>query len=298
MTDLQTKSEILRTPFRELDRLIGGGLRPGFVSVLFGPPSNAKSYLALNMLTGMQREGIKVSYLPLEYDRMEHARRCLAIWIGSWGAMSENEEDKAMVLEFLRLNEDVDKFFENVSACIEENRARIQIGEDGRPTIATIDYDIAAEMVSDLCMKSKLVIVDPITAIEASESKRQNEWTQQTRFIKECKALAAHHKCHIMLLSHSGKRQKHKGQEAALSMDDLSGSAALTRFCQYLFILDYHDERTSSVRRSHGTIEQIAHRRTMIVGKCNFGSGKGAKLALDFTHGPRMDVFGTIKNDD
>ena len=71
-------------PFRLLSRLVGGGLRRRFTSVVAGPPSNGKSYFAYNMMLHCMARGYKALYLPLEYEPEDHLRRILATHINSW----------------------------------------------------------------------------------------------------------------------------------------------------------------------------------------------------------------------
>ena len=75
----------------------------------------------------------------------------------------------------------------------------------------------------------------------------------------------------------------------------MAGSVAISRFTQYAFLLDYHDEKMSLVTTDAGDTLDKTHRRTLLIAKTNFGYGKGQKLAYDFGCGPMMEELGCIK---
>jgi hypothetical protein len=102
-----------------------------------------------------------------------------------------------------------------------------------------------------------------------------------------------------MLVGHTRKRTKHNGKETALTIDDVAGSVAMSRFAQYLMLLDFHDRKQSTVESSFGVRKVVDHTRTLQIGKTNFGPGKGQKIAYDFSpKGPNMTELGWMTGED
>lgn len=285
-----------------LDDNIGGGLRKGNCSVVFGPPGNAKSFFAMNLLHEYQRDRSDVNclYMPLEYSKIDHVRRALAVYIGSWGVVDEDAVKKQDILNFLQTEKNSRDWVNKLDGHIHENPTRGKLLDNGDIEIPIADFQ---KMIATIAEESKvrdLIILDPLTAIDPNEASRKNEWEQQKMFIRQCGTLAIENDCHMMFLSHSKKRGKHKGVETKLTMDDLAGAAALSQFVQYLFTIDYHDEINSLVYVGSGMKERFTHSRTLAIMKTNFGKGKGVKMAMDFVEdkGPKMAVYGAILPDD
>jgi hypothetical protein len=244
----------------------------------------------------MMLENFRMTYLPLEYDKIEHSKRALGIFLGTWDAINHEAEARQKMLDVLESDEVAKAFLGRLSAMVENNPTAGETDAAGKIIIPRYDYQTAADHVEEIAKRTDLLVIDPITAIDASEG-RKSEWTQQKEFIRMCGAIAKKTGSHIVLLSHSGKRQKVKGKETQLSMDDMAGAASNTRFSQCVLILDYHEPIYSDVVCLGGHTKNVKHSRTLIVSKTNFGSGKGARLAVDFTEGPRMDIFGIIRSE-
>lgn len=291
----------ITTQWRALDRLIGGGFLRGKTSLLFGPPGNAKSFMAMNLLMNYmeERSFINCLYIPLEYRKLDHMKRAIAVSANSWKVVNESDaEDRAMVLDWLDNDPGVAELTNRLAGHIHENPSLASVTDQGDINIPIVDYGKVIDIVAKEAENRDFLIVDPITAIDPNDKARASEWDQQKQFVRSIGALADHHNCHIMLLSHSGKRQKHKGVVSSLTMDDAAGCAALTRFTQYALILDFHEKTNSRCYVGHGH-ERFDHTRTLIISKTNFGIGKGARIAMDFSEtGPEMAAFGLIEEDE
>jgi len=282
-------------PYRILNRLIGGGLKRGYTSFIAGPPGNGKTFWVYRVLQGLLRSSTAFKYLPLEYDAAEHLRRITAVRMRTWDMVSDSVNDADSRMGVFLHNTDERKAFEAMEANICENPSSVEI-IDGVPTVQDVPYEAIIEVVMYYSKINDIMIIDPITAIDQSRS-GGSEWDQQKKFMRQIKAIAKSHDGHIMMVSHTGKRQKHKGKESSLTMDDMAGSADFSRFCQYQLLLDFHEKKTSSVEVKHGMFEEVEHERTMIIGKSTFGPGKGQRIAYDFTNGPEMGELGWISND-
>ena len=268
---------------------------------MFGPPGNAKSFFAMNLVTGFVKDKniVDCVYLPMEYNKLDHVKRAMAVHSNSWRVVSEDkQEDKIAVLDWLNTDPSVLGYVEDLDGHILDNPGLGKINSEGNILIPEMDFPKIFDIVTRESEKRDFIIIDPITSIDPDDKSKLNEWEQQKMFVKQLGIIAEHNDCHIMMLSHSNKRGKHKGNETKLTMDDLSGSAALGRFVQYMLIIDYHDETKSFCNIGHGN-EYFDHTRTMIIAKTNFGTGKGCRLAMDFSEtGPEMDIYGMIVKDD
>lgn len=67
------------TGFRPLDRVLGGGLRPGGLTVVGGAPGVGKTILALQWARNIARDGRHVVYVCYEHDETELVLRLLAL---------------------------------------------------------------------------------------------------------------------------------------------------------------------------------------------------------------------------
>jgi hypothetical protein len=287
----------IRLPFRKLNGMIGGGLRKGYTSVVSGPPGNGKTYLAYATMLKLLEDGVRFKYIPLEYNATEHIRRMLGAYINSWGFIDTTPEKAQQRQDAVLNNPQILEKINDVEACICENPTKLELDASGRPTIPSIPYDVVKELIVHYAQEVDVLIIDPITAID-TDPRGGPEHEQQAKFIRNINAIAEYYDIHMMLIGHTKKRQKHNGKETNLTMDDVAGSVALSRFAQYLLLLDYHDETTTTVEAKAYLRKEVQHKRTMLVGKTNFGSGKGQRLAFDFVNGPLMEELGWIVTED
>lgn len=309
LSDLQAPSRLVETKYPSLDRLMAGGLQKGKCSAVFGPAGNAKSIFVLNMVVRMVQGRGEVGgydpykanplYIPLEYTRTDHARRAMGVVIGSWGLTSEEDKKKAEAVKFLTRDEWAQDWVRGLQNHIAHNPTTARRNAAGDLEIPKADYTKMLKAISSEAKERDLIVVDPLTAIDPDDLSKRNSFDQQTEFLRACNAIAIESNVHIMFVTHSGRRQKHNGKEVALTMDNVAGSISITRFVQYVLILDYHrgEKRTGQVYKKGGAFGHVEYTRTLKIDKLNAGCGTGAELAVDFTQGPQMEVFGMLKKD-
>ena len=285
------------TPYRQLNHLIGGGLRRGYSSVLAGPPGNGKSYLAYRLMIFAIEHGFTCAYIPLEYRALDHIRRCMGVVLGSWGMIADTPDKAEARMDVITKNPDMLQKWEQIEACVLENPGDVIVGADGVPYVPNVPYRDVQDLVHHYCMERDLVIVDPITAID-HEQGRGAAYEQQEAFIKRVKAITGHSKSHCLLVGHTRRRTAQNGKYGPLGNDDVAGSLALSRFAQYMLLLDYHDTRESWAEKGPAMGQSVEHSRTLFIGKSTFGGGTGQKLAFDFGTGPSMDELGWVKKND
>jgi len=301
LDELDKPGRLVKTQYKILDKRIGNGFLKGKSSLVFGPPGNAKSMFALNLLVDNIKnrmtgnDSYKMLYIPFEYRRIDHAFRGIGIFLNSWKAISSDDEDRRLLKEILA-GEDLDRFTEEIQSDMLENPSLGNVGSDGSLMIPRLTFDTVISIISQEAENRDLIILDPITAIDPDKDSRAR-WEEEKQFVRACGVLADYHDCHIMLLSHSGKRGKHNGKVVDLAMDDSAGSVGYSRFTQYIMILDLHEEIESNVYAGMGQYKQVNHTRTLKIVKTNFGPGSGSKLAIDFVDGPQMEMFGAIQNE-
>ena len=304
LEELAKPDRLIKTQYEILNKRLGNGFLKGKSSLLFGPPGNAKSMFAINILVEniknrmVGKHSQKIKYIPLEYRRTEHAMRGVGIFLNTWKAISKEPEDVQMLREILSTSEELGNFAKNLQGDMLENPSLGSVGSDGSLDMPRVDFDYMVDMVNREAAENDMLIIDPLTAIDQNKNSRDPRYEQERQFVRACNVLADHHDCHIMHLSHSGKRGKHNGKVVGLTMDDNAGAAAFSRFTQYIMILDLHDEKESNVYVGLGQYKTVTHSRTIKIVKTNFGPGSGSKLAIDFTPvGPQMEMFGSIQDE-
>jgi len=284
--------QIYNTGFKTLDKLIGGGLRKRMLSIVAGPAGNGKSYFAYKVFLHMLENEIDVLYLPLENTHKDTLRRIISSYFNSW-KMIDVSKDQAQARIDLFEKPEFRSWAMKMQENVCRNPSRLMVDTEGKPFIPGIPFDEFTCLLHELAPRSDVIIIDPITKLDQSLNKGAKH-VQEEQFVKDIKAIAESNECHIMMVSHTGKRQKHKGEEVKLAVDDLSGSVAWSRFCQYVLLLDYHGEETSKVINRVGAKTDTEHRRTLKIAKVNDGMGKGQHIAFDFKDGASMEELGLI----
>lgn len=290
-------SYLIRLPYKTINKSIGGGLRRGFTSVISGPPGNAKSYFVLNTLVHAIEGGVSAVYLPLEYSAAEHMRRVMAVRIGSWGMVSTTADKAQARIDAFFTSPDMLAEYEKYEMHVCENPFNATVCDHSNSvTVNKVTFNDVLEIVIALSKDHKLIIIDPVTAISADTNKKETITDQQTSFVMSLNALAKKFDFHPMLVGHTGRRQKYQGKATSLTMDDMSGAIAFQRFAQYVFLLDYHDKKTSTPVTQFGAPD-VEHTRTLLIDKTSFGNGNKTKIAMDFKKdaGPQLEDLGWIQ---
>jgi archaellum biogenesis ATPase FlaH len=299
MADLMKEGQgvsSIATPFNTLNQMIGGGLRRQFTSVISGPPGNGKSYFVYKCLLEFRKAGHTVYYLPLEYDIKAQMRRIMATYLDDWSLLNDDKKNADVRMEKLINNPDMLDIYKCLESSILNNPTLSEKDANGNIHIPNVYYEDVMEIVTYYSSVADIIIIDPITGIECNP-RNGPEHQQQQKFIRSLNALKDN--CHYMLVGHTRKRSKHNGKETALTIDDVAGSVAMSRFAQYLMLLDFHDRKQSSVESSFGIRKAVDHTRTLQIGKTNFGPGKGQKIAYDFSSkGPSMTELGWMTGEE
>jgi hypothetical protein len=123
----------------------------------------------------------------------------------------------------------------------------------------------------------RVVAVDPITMMTRGE----NPWTADERFLFGAKRIIESTGSSLILITHPRKMQQGANRNN-LSMDDLAGGVAYSRFSQTLMLLLAHEPKESVVERQAGALRET-YNRTMVVLKARNGKGaEGHRFAFVF----------------
>jgi hypothetical protein len=293
----QDSNQLFKLPYRMLSKMVGGGFKRGMLSIIAGPPGNGKSYMAYKFLLWFMEQQYKTLYLPLENKHEESMRRIMASYVNSWGMVNADGQYAQQRKEAFTNSQEMVDMYHKVEGCVCQNPSRLMFNDKGEAYIPSIPFSEMLECLKVFCDRADIVIIDPITKLDCDLTGGKKH-EQEEKFVKGLKAIAESTDTHIMMIGHTNKRSKYNGKEANLAIDDIAGSVAWNRFCQYIFLLDYHEEKTSEVTVGIGMKKEVQHKRSLLVSKCNEGSGKGQKLAYDFVSGPDMQELGWVRYDD
>ena len=262
-------------------------LRPGSVVVLAGPIKTGKSYLAMNLISGLHSQGVTWKYLPLEDDRKAWMWRMMAIIRGDY-VMTEDSQESAMV-RAQALDEHrglIDSYLINVS---ENPRIGVK-NAAGETIVPEVNYREVVAWAKKHVSKARILVIDPFAQIDFDA---RNQHREEADMIRSLLAIVAGQDSTIVLIAHVGKR----GGEKALSpmtADDVQGSVNLTRLAHTTILIDGHEDRESMIHRTGGSF-LASHNRTITIAAARNGSGTRQRFAFRAEPGrPHFSEIGVI----
>ena len=116
--DLESTGKLspMQLPWSRLTFALGGGLRPGTLSLLIGEPGSAKTYIALQICLHAHERGTAWAYWPFERDDTYAARRLLAVLANRWEVLDpEDAQNNVRLIE----DDDVFTHMARITPCIE-----------------------------------------------------------------------------------------------------------------------------------------------------------------------------------
>jgi hypothetical protein len=240
-------------------------LRPGSVCVLAGGAGASKSLWLLLALAYWYGRGVAASALMLEDNRAFHTRRALAQRCGLAG-LTNDGWCKANPERARRALIDNQAFADGFQRCL----AFVPKTED-----ATVDFALGW-LKERVAAGERILAVDPFTLLDFGEK----TFIEESRFIREAKRVVEDTAASLIIVCHPRKGAGALKPEF-LCLDDLAGSAALTRASQCVLWLRAHDDELSTVTRQHGR-EAVTYNRTMHLMKTRSAGGQGRKIAFQF----------------
>lgn len=240
-------------------------LLPGTVTILCGSPGATKSLALVQWARHLMSKRVPVCLLALEDGVSYHLRRAAAQILG----MSDLTDDG-----WCRGNPD------------KVADIKRQLG----PTLTALKSVIEAPAVANKCGPDNLlawirqkarghrvVAVDPITMMTRGE----NPWTADEKFLFGAKRIIEGTGSSLVLITHPRKMQQGANRNN-LSMDDLAGGVAYSRFSQTVLLLLAHEPKENVVERQAGALNET-YNRTMVILKARNGRGaEGHRFAFRF----------------
>jgi len=279
----------LSIPWHRLSDLLGGGLRPGEVTILAGGVGSAKSYLSLCLCLHCYRKNVLFSLLPCEDTASDAMRRFWALLENDWGLLKTDQDGAEKRGESLARST---RALDEIRECVCENPRTPEDDLYGGKFMPMLPWDSVTKWLRTASKESKFIVCDPITMFDFG-CERVPEWQGQQDFIREAVTFARTGNAHILLVCHLAKRSGRS--EMPPTLDDVQGSTGFVRFAHNVLLLAGHEERESEVMRYGDGRETVTHKRTLTIGKTRNGPGTGLRLAFDFKErGPVLSELGII----
>jgi KaiC/GvpD/RAD55 family RecA-like ATPase len=281
----------IRLPWPAVDDAIGGGLRRGKVTCVAGHPGGGKSYLGLAFCFHASVQGFRWIYLPLEDSQVEATRRMAAIVAEDWAMIEQDETNAERREASVKANLTA---IAELSVSIRENPRRPVIDADtSKLTVPKLPYHSVCSWIGEQKGSVDLIVIDPVSQIDFRLGS-EKEWDGQDTFVRQVCALAEDTGIHIVLVAHVKKRTSMEKAKGSLSMDDICGSSAFSKFVQNVILLERHDPRDSEVRIENMEESSAHHKWTMHLDKSRDGKGAGTRFAMDLSHSPLFRCAGAI----
>ena len=248
-------------------------LLPGTLTILCGSPGASKSFAAVQIIRWLierleANPGDTGAALMLEDDQSFHLNRAIAQEIG---------EAHYTRMDWRCRNH------ERVLGVLTDYRERIEaLGRalQFMPDETIPDAKGVIGWIRERAMQGyRTIIVDPFSLMAFGEKL----WIEDALFIRDAKLIAKRYGCSILLVTHPRKHAPKKVAE--ITLDDVSGSAFVTRFASTVVWLHYHDWEPGSIDTGDPQAPALerTYNRTMLILKARSGSGEGKRLAFEFS---------------
>ncbi len=282
----------LPLPWPTLNSGLGGGLRPGTFNLLVGEPGSAKTYIGLAACLHAERNGWRWAYWPFERDDAYAARRLLGILTDSWDVLDSATAGEAIKLMNAPENFDL---MAKMTQSIQTNPRQMRVDSEGEIYVQRCEYRGILNMLRLLCESRDLVVLDPLSMLSFDDD-GGDAWKGQEIFAKDAAAIAAQTRSRLLVVHHTRKAAP-GGKPRQSSLDEVAGSAALSRFADNLIFLEHSpDEIESEIIPLHGIKTLQVHKRTLFIAKARDGKGTGWRIACDLgTCGPVLVEHGFIR---
>ena len=223
--NFDTSTPIPKTEF------IGGLFPRGYVSLLVAPPGTGKSLAIQKIFTDLSNGGDFLQHYTKEDDEKEYrcfaknepARKCI-ILAGELGERGLRE--RAQEFKFEHKTENVEVFD--------------QVKYDEAGFSFTIDSKEGQACLEHIAMsKPDILFIDSFSAFFDGKENDNSEVRNAFRFL--C-TLARRHDIALVVSHHSRKRLSSE-QDKPLTLDDVIGGNAITRFVHTVIALEYDKKR-------------------------------------------------------
>lgn len=289
--EIRGEEKLLPLPWPNVSFGLGGGIGHGTLTFLAGQAGSGKSLAVTELCIHAHRAGWRWCYMPFEKNRLYALRRFLAVYLRSWDALKP--EHAAETTRRIKEDEAAFEFLVKVGDCIFENPAQAVTDETGRRTFPPIRFADVVQSVREKCEQNDLLVIDPLAAIEFDDGDR-DQWSNQTRFVRELSGLASETGCRILVVHHVRKLY---GPQQFVGLDEIAGASGIGRFCDNALVLEFHKVPAENDVIGHdGITSLVTHEKTMTLAKCRDGGGTNWRIAMDLSKNElRWTEHGIVK---
>ena len=256
------ESSAIRTGFDPLDRVLGGGLRRGTLTVLAGEPGVGKTIATLQWAATMARSGNHVVYVCYEHDEATLLGRLLALEAGL--AAGDDVSDAARTAELIcRSLSDgsglqsllpVDPLAQAAVDAVNQYASRLRLVQGSG---ARTDVDQLHSLVLESGDRPVL-FVDYLQKVAVHTG---DEAGKVRRTVEALKDLALYEKIPVVAVA--------AADEAGLAaqrmrMHHVRGSASIAYECDVALVMNEKYEITSKAHTAFDTVKAAALRRKVV----------------------------------
>lgn len=236
-------------------------LLPGRITLLAGTVGASKSFLAMQCILHWLAQGENVSLYALERTKEDHLCRALAQLAGKSG----HTRPDWIAAHAGEVEQDREQYQTELERFAYHLQTTDSLGAE------TLDQ-IAGWVESEAKAGRRIVIIDPITAA----TRVGKPWEADQRFLQAVDKAVKAHGCSVFIISHPGK-----GTEEP-TRANLAGGACYERFCSTVLTLHNHPDKSDTIQRGPGTVEDT-YNRTLRIEKAGDSWGTCLKLAYRFS---------------
>lgn len=249
---------------------------PGSVVMLCGPAGDGKTFLILHWISNWIADGIKVSILFCEQNMAWHMMRFTAYMYGDPN-MLNYEWIRANANVYNQRKSDIASEIEAVGGCVHLS------------TLSSMTLMDAADWITEQAKKSRVVIIDPVSSLDAPD----NRWIADKSFIKRVKKTAEKYGSTIILVTHPAKNA---GKNLKQTSDDMQGGAAYGNFTDCVLMFSKHHPPKRVVVNKYGMPSEETCNRIITCTKARNGMAGGMKFGADFS-GLHWKEYGVIEKE-
>jgi replicative DNA helicase len=247
--------DCMSTGFPDLDRVLGGGFRPGELIVLAAPTGQGKSTFALNIAANCARAGRGAIFFSLEMREAENARRLLFsesrinhLRLATPGGLTLDESE--------RLRRVVDTF------------AGLKLEIQYRPGLNPITVRAIAQRFREQWRGNLGLVVCDYIGLMRSDERQERREREVASITRELKLTAAELDCTILAVAQLNREIAHR-DDGRPRLSDLRDSGAIEQDADVVAFIHHEpgSERAEIVieknRRGPRTKVALVHRAGM-----------------------------------
>ena len=181
------------TGWKELDRVLGGGIKTTKLYVLGAENGEGKSIFALNVLLSLSNSGVKSCYFDLENGATEMNKRILQI---NWALPDEYLDDDDNMFD---ANTRLEELYKAGNFVLFDNNHFLGLSGNDK-------HNLLEFHISELATKGfKVFVIDHLQTLEEGASDSNNAFLQIGKVVEDLKNAAINEDVAIIILHHLRK---------------------------------------------------------------------------------------------